>query len=61
MNFDLTEEQRMLQEMLGQLLSDHCSVNDVHKLLEAESETDPAPWKRLGEIGIPGLAIPEAY
>lgn len=56
MNFDLTEEQRMLQETVGQLAERQCPPNVIHKNLENE-DYDAALWGALSELGVPGLAI----
>ena len=61
MNFDLTDEQRMLQETVGQLAEKQCPTTELHKLLEADSEHLPTLWKALSELGACGLNIPAAY
>lgn len=60
MNFDLTEEQRMLQETVGQLAEKQCPPTEIQKNLEND-EHDAALWKALSELGVPGLAIPAEY
>ncbi len=57
MNFDLTDEQRMLQETVGQLAEKQCPVTEIQKRLESE-EHNAALWKALSDLGVPGLAIP---
>ena len=61
MNFDLSEEQRMLQETIGQLAEKECPASEIHKILEAPSEHSPALWTALCGMGLPGLAIPVAF
>ena len=61
MNFDLTEEQLMLQDTLGQLLSNECPVLRVREVFDGDTGFDPALWKGLVELGIAGLNIPEQY
>lgn len=60
MNFDLTEEQRMLQETVGQLAEKRCPPTEIHKRLESD-EHDAALWSSLSELGLPGLAIDAAH
>ena len=61
MNFDLSEEQRLLQETVGQFLDDACPITRVRELFDAESAVDPQLWKGLMELGAGGIAIPEAF
>ena len=61
MNFDLSEEQQLLQEMLNQFLSDHCAPQAIRDLAEAETGFDATLWKGLAELGIAGLHVPEAF
>ncbi len=61
MNFDLSEEQEMLQEMLGQCLENECPLTHLRTIFDGDSGHDPKLWKNLVELGIAGLAIPERY
>lgn len=61
MNFDLSDEQRLLQDTVGQVLSDHCSPAHLRALAEGESQCDTELWKALGELGVTGLHVPEVY
>lgn len=61
MNFDLTEEQRMLQDTVGQLLANECPVKRVRQIFDGDSGFDASLWKGLCELGIAGLHIPEQY
>jgi alkylation response protein AidB-like acyl-CoA dehydrogenase len=60
-DFDLTEEQRMLQATVGQLLENECPVTRLREIIDGESGHDPALWKGLVEMGLAGLAIPEEF
>ena len=51
MDFDLTEEQRMLQASLGQLLANECPVTHLREIFDGETGHDPALWKSLVEMG----------
>ena len=61
MNFDLTEEQRMLQQTVGQLLENECPINHLREIVDGDAGHDPALWKGLVEMGLAGLAVPEEY
>lgn len=61
MNFDLSEEQRLLQQTLGQFLTDQSSPQRVRDLAEADTALDTELWRGLGELGVAGLNAPEAY
>ncbi len=61
MNFDLTDEQRMLQDTLGQLLERRCPTTELHKRLEGDSDLDTDLWREMAELGLLGLAIPAEY
>lgn len=61
MNFDLTDEQRMLQETVAQVCEKHCPPTALHKRLEAETDLDVDLWRDLARIGVTGLAIPAEY
>jgi len=60
-DFDLTEEQQMLQEAVGQLLENECPVTHLREIFDGETGHDPALWKGLVEMGLAGLAVPEEY
>ena len=61
MDLDFTEEQHMLRDTVRGLCAAHASIETVRKM-----EDDPigfsAPfWKQLGDLGVTGLTLPEAY
>jgi alkylation response protein AidB-like acyl-CoA dehydrogenase len=60
-NFDLSEEQRLLQDTLDGFLERECSLAAVREFFDAEHEVEPAAWKGLAELGALGVAVPEAY
>jgi alkylation response protein AidB-like acyl-CoA dehydrogenase len=55
------EEQRLLQETIRGYAAAECPLARLRPLFEAASGCDPALWKGLAEIGVAGLALPEAY
>ena len=61
MNFDLTEEQQMLQQSLGGLLENEFPMTRLREIFDGDTGHDPDLWKSLVELGIAGLAIAEEY
>jgi alkylation response protein AidB-like acyl-CoA dehydrogenase len=59
--FDLTDEQKMLQETVQQFIENECPVTRLRELFDGEEGHDPVLWKGLSELGIAGLLIPEQY
>ena len=61
MNFNYSEEQSLISDSLGKLLSDGCSQAARRSLITEEQDYDPEIWSALGELGMLGLPIAEAY
>ncbi len=61
MNFDLSEEQQLLQQTVSQFLEKECPVPVVREIFEGDTGFDPALWKGMIELGIGGLHISEDY
>ena len=62
MNFDYTDEQRALKAQARRFLSDLCGPGVVRGVLEAPGRGyDEALWRRIGEQGWCGTALPEEY
>jgi alkylation response protein AidB-like acyl-CoA dehydrogenase len=59
--FDLTDEQKMLQETVQQFIENECPVTRLRELFDGDEGHDPVLWKGLVELGIAGLLIPEQY
>jgi len=60
-NFDITEEQQLLQETIAQVLANECPLPRLREIFEGDSGHDPALWKSLVEMGLAGLIVPEEY
>ena len=60
MNFDVSEEQQLLQETVRQYLANECPLPRVREIFEGEGH-DPAFWKGLMEMGVGGLHLPEEH
>jgi len=58
-NFDLTEEQRLLEDTVDKFLATECPMPRVRELFDEDLDVDAAVWRGLGEIGVLGLLLPE--
>ena len=61
MNFDLTDEQRMLQETVAQYVENECPMARLREIFDGDEGHDPVLWKGLAELGVVGLAIGDQY
>lgn len=60
MNFDLSDEQKMLAEQVRALLADRSPYDRLRQLIDAGEEWDEDLWRELGSLGFLGAAIPES-
>jgi alkylation response protein AidB-like acyl-CoA dehydrogenase len=60
-NFELSEEQRLLQQTVRQYIDNECPPTHVRALFESETGFEPGLWKGMVEMGIAGLHLPEKY
>ena len=61
MNFDFSDDQKMLRDQARKFLSEKCTPKAVRKVYESGDGFDRALWKQIGEMGWLGTAIPENY
>ncbi|NUP17184.1 MAG: acyl-CoA dehydrogenase [Streptomyces sp.] len=62
MDASFTPEQDEIRRALSELLRDRCGPHDLRAALDTPTGHDPALWTALAEqLGLPGLALPEAY
>lgn len=61
MEFVFSQEQDGLRAMVRDVLADTSSETEVRRLMDTPDGFDPALWRRLAELGLTGLAIPESY
>src|SRR5215471_15311045 len=61
MNFDFSDDQKMLKDQAHKFLSEQCTTKTVRKVFESKASYDVQLWKAIGEMGWAGTAIPEAY
>jgi alkylation response protein AidB-like acyl-CoA dehydrogenase len=60
-NFDLTDEQKMLQEQARRYLAERVGYDRLRTAIEQGDETDPALWNGMAELGWLMVGIPEEY
>ncbi|GAA3140593.1 acyl-CoA dehydrogenase family protein [Streptomyces rameus] len=62
MDTRLTAEQDGIRRTLRELLRERCGPGDVRAAVDGPAGYDPLLWSALaGRLGLPGLALPEAY
>ena len=61
MNFDFSEDQKLLKEQVSKFLSDNCSLDVARDILESDKCYSEEVWHGLVELGLTGTAIPEEY
>ncbi|MGB0060715.1 acyl-CoA dehydrogenase family protein [Candidatus Binatus sp.] len=61
MDFGFSEEQEMLRDAAKRFLADNCPTKFVRQQMADATAHDAGFWKKLVELGWPGLLIPEEY
>jgi acyl-CoA dehydrogenase len=61
MNFDFSDDQKVLRDQARKFLSQHAAPARVRKILETDVPYDLELWKGMAEQGWPGTAIPESH
>ncbi|NRA07736.1 MAG: acyl-CoA/acyl-ACP dehydrogenase [Myxococcales bacterium] len=61
MNFDFSEEQKLLQETAREYLAEHSPLSACRAVLESGGSHDAELWKGAAEMGWLGAAVPEIY
>ena len=61
MNFDFSDDQKMLKDQAHKFLSEKCTTKTVRKVFEGKEHFNSGLWKQVGEMGWTGTAIPENY
>ncbi|MEZ5849975.1 MAG: acyl-CoA dehydrogenase family protein [Hyphomicrobiaceae bacterium] len=59
MNFDFSDDLKMLRDEARRFLADKCPTTAVRAVLESDAAYDKALWAALGEMGWIGAALPE--
>ncbi|MFF7976815.1 acyl-CoA dehydrogenase family protein [Streptomyces sp. NPDC007905] len=62
MDTRLTAEQDEIRRTLRELLHKRCGAEELRAAVDSPAGYDPALWSALADqLGLPGLALPEAY
>lgn len=61
MNFEFSEDQKLLKDQVHKFLDDKSPSSEVRKVLDGEDVINRDVWKGICELGILGTAIPEEY
>jgi len=61
MNFDLSDEQKILAEQARGLLAERTPYDRLRTLIDANAEWDEPLWRELAEMGFLGVNLPEAH
>ena len=61
MNFDFSDEQKLLKKTVQDFLSERSPLSANRNVLEGDSIYDAELWKSAAEMGWLGAAIPEEY
>jgi alkylation response protein AidB-like acyl-CoA dehydrogenase len=60
-NFDFSEEQKLLQKTARDYLAEHCPLATARSVLEGGGSHSDELWKGVAEMGWLGAAVPEEY
>jgi acyl-CoA dehydrogenase len=58
-NFDFSEDQRVLRDQARKFLSERAAPDRVRRILESDAPYDDDLWRGMAEMGWMGTAIPE--
>jgi len=61
MNFEFSEDQKLLKEQANGFLRDNCPPSLVRKILESGETYDAELWRKIAEMGWTATVIPEEY
>ncbi len=61
MDFGFSEEQEMLRDAAKRFLADNCSTKFVRQMMADPTAHDRQFWRKIVDLGWPGLLIPEKY
>ncbi len=61
MDFDFSEEQKLLRDTMRDLLRRQCTPADVRAMWDHPTGRSPQRWQKLGELGLLGVTTPEEF
>jgi alkylation response protein AidB-like acyl-CoA dehydrogenase len=60
LNFEFSDEQRQLQEVVDRYLNEQYGFERFQAIKASESGWDPAVWRGLADLGVLGINVPAA-
>jgi alkylation response protein AidB-like acyl-CoA dehydrogenase len=60
-NFDISEEQQLLQDTIRQYVDNECPPTRIRELFDSGEGWDPTFWKGMVEMGLAGLVVSEEH
>jgi acyl-CoA dehydrogenase len=60
-NFDFSDDQKLLRDQTTRMLSERCGMGQVRAVLEGRAPYAESAWTGLAEMGLIGTTIPEQY
>src|ERR1700687_417352 len=61
MNFDFSDDQKLLKEQVRKFLADKCPTRVVRRVLDGTETHADDVWQGLVGLGVPGVAIAEEF
>ncbi len=61
MNFEFSEEQRLLRDQAHGFLAEHCPMSRVREALENQGTHDAELWRKVADMGWPATVVPEEF
>lgn len=61
MNFDFSEDSKLLREQAQRFLRENCPPRAVRQVLDGRMAYDAALWRAMAEMGWLGAALPETH
>ena len=61
MNFDFSDDEKLVRDQTARYLSDNCDLSRVRSVLDGESNHAAEVWRGLVEMGLTGTCIPETH
>ena len=61
MDFDLSEEQQLLEQTLRRYLEDELPIARIRELVAEAPGRDAGTWSALAELGVAGILVPETH
>src|SRR5258707_11475493 len=61
MNFDFSDDQKLLKEQVRKFLADKCPTKVVRRVLDGNETHAEGGWKGLVDLGVAGGGIPGGF